>query len=337
MRFPFTISVPAEAAGQRLDQFLAAQIPDISRARVQQLLHEGKALVNGSAAKPSLKLRGGEQVTILGEPQLPPLRAIAEDIPLDIVYEDADLAVLNKPAGMMVHTGAGATEEQRNRGTMVNALLHHFGSLSGVGGELRPGIVHRLDKQTSGLIIVAKNDVAHRKLAQQFSKREVKKRYVALVHGWPARDQGTISTPISRDSVRRTRMTTRGSGGRSAVTHYEVRERIASQYGKFALVDVRIETGRSHQIRVHLSSLGYPIVGDALYGAPREIRLSTAARPQTMAAVLSLDRNFLHATAIGFRLPSTGDWLDLEAPLPQELVDVLEVLRTENDSSHSLQ
>ncbi len=132
-------------------------------------------------------------------------------------------------------------------------------------------------------------------------------------------------------------MTTRGSGGRSAVTHYEVRERIASQYGKFALVDVRIETGRSHQIRVHLSSLGYPIVGDALYGAPREIRLSTAARPQTMAAVLSLDRNFLHATAIGFRLPSTGDWLDLEAPLPQELVDVLEVLRTENDSSHSLQ
>ena len=237
----------------------------------------------------------------------------------------------------MVHAGAGATDDERNRGTLVNALLHRFGKLSEVGGELRPGIVHRLDKETSGLIIVAKNDVAHRKLAQQFSGREVKKRYVALVHGWPAKDRGTINAPISRDAVRRTRMTTRGSGGRSAVTHYEVRERIASPYGKFALVDVRIETGRTHQIRVHMSSIGHPVVGDALYGAPREIRLSTAARPPTMPAVLSLDRNFLHATAIGFRQPSTGDWLDLEAPLPQELVDVLEVLRTENDSSHSLQ
>jgi len=333
-RLPPTISVPPDAAGQRLDQFLTAQLPDISRARVQQLLHEGKALVNGSAAKPSLKLRGGEQITILGEPQPPPLRALAEDIPLDIIYEDTDLAVINKPAGMMVHAGAGATEDERNRGTLVNALLHRYGSLSGVGGELRPGIVHRLDKQTSGLIIVAKNDVAHRKLAQQFSKREVRKRYVALVHGWPARDQGTISTAISRDLERRTRMTTRGSGGRSAVTHYALRERIASQYGKFALMDVRIETGRSHQIRVHLSSLGHPIVGDSLYGAPREIRpgRATEARQKPISAALKLDRNFLHAAAIGFRQPSTGDWLDLEAPLPQELVDFLNLLRTDSDN-----
>lgn len=334
LSFPFLISVPSDAAGQRLDQFLAAQIPDISRARVQQLLREGKALVNGSAAKPSLKLRGEEQVTILGEPQPPPLRAIAEDIPLDVVYEDADLAVLNKPAGMMVHAGVGATEDERNRGTLVNALLHRFGALSGVGGELRPGIVHRLDKQTSGLIIVAKNDVAHRKLALQFSKREIKKRYVALVQGWPAREQGTISTPISRDEVRRTRMTTRGRGGRSAVTHFAVRERIASPYGKFALVDVRIETGRSHQIRVHLSSLGHPIVGDTLYGAPRDIRPSrtTGARQQVMPAGLRLERNFLHAAAIGFRQPSTGDWLNLEAPLPQELLDFLKLLSTESGS-----
>jgi 23S rRNA pseudouridine1911/1915/1917 synthase len=330
LSFPLTISVPADAAGQRLDQFLAAQIPDISRARVQQLLRQEKVLVNGSAAKPSLKLRGGEEITLLGEPQPPPLRAIAENIPLEIVYEDADLVVINKPAGMMVHAGAGATEDQRNRGTLVNALLHRFGNLSGVGGELRPGIVHRLDKQTSGLIIVAKNDVAHRKLGQQFSKREVKKRYIALVHGWPPKDRGTISTAISRDSVRRIRMTTRGSGGRSALTHYEVRERIVSPYGKFTLLDVRIETGRSHQIRVHLSSLGYPIVGDTLYGAPAELRLTrtSGSRAQGLPSVRSLDRNFLHAAAIGFRQPNSGDWLDLEAPLPQELVDVLEQLRS---------
>ena len=225
-----------------------------------------------ASAKPSLRLRGGEQITILGDPEPPPLRAIAEDIPLDIVYEDDDLAVINKPAGMMVHAGAGATDDERNRGTLVNALLHRFGKLSEVGGELRPGIVHRLDKETSGLIIVAKNDVTHRKLGQQFSGRQVKKRYVALVHGWPAKDRGTVSAEISRDAVRRIRMTTRGSGGRTAITHYEVRERIASPFGKFALLDVRIETGRTHQIRVHMSSIGHPVVGDSAVRAPRELR-----------------------------------------------------------------
>ncbi len=321
-----TISVPAEAAGQRLDQFLAEQIPDVSRARVQQMLREEKALVNGAIAKSSLKLRGGEQITILGEAQRPPLRAIAEDIPLDIVYEDADLAVVNKPAGMMVHAGAGATDDERNRGTLVNALLHRFGALSEVGGELRPGIVHRLDKETSGLIIVAKNDVAHRKLAQQFSKREIKKRYVALVHGWPAKDRGTINDPISRDAVRRIRMSTRGSAGRSAITHYEVRERIASAYGKFALVDVRIETGRTHQIRVHMSSLRHPVVGDALYGAAKELkRVGTTIG--TSPPVLTLGRNFLHAAAIEFWQPQTGEAVKLEAQLPEELVRFLEKLR----------
>jgi len=322
---PCTISVPPEAAGQRLDQFLVAQIPDTSRARVQQLLREEKALVNGSPAKASLKLRGGEQITILGAPQPPPLRAIAEDIPLDIIYEDSDLAVINKPAGMMVHAGAGATEDERNRGTLVNALLHRFGKLSEVGGKLRPGIVHRLDKQTSGLIVVAKNDIAHRKLAQQFSGREVKKRYIALVHGWPAKDHETISTAISRDLVRRTRMTTRGSAGRSAVTHYDVREKIASSYGKFALLDVRIETGRSHQIRVHMSSLGHPILGDTLYGAPREVRPGGKSGSHP---VLQLDRNFLHAAAIGFKHPSSGESLQLQAPLPETLVDFLAKLRS---------
>src|SRR5271169_1391835 len=207
--FPITISVPAEAAGQRLDQFLTTQIPDTSRARVQQLIAEGKALVNDSSAKSSLKLKGGETITILGDATPPPLRAIAEEIPLDIVYEDDYLAVVNKPAGMMVHAGAGATDDARNRGTLVNALLHHFGTLSAVGGALRPGIVHRLDRATSGLMVVAKNDESHRKLAKQFSSREVHKTYLALVQGWPKQDHGTIRTSISRDAQRRIRMTTR--------------------------------------------------------------------------------------------------------------------------------
>jgi 23S rRNA pseudouridine1911/1915/1917 synthase len=340
--FPITIAVAGDAAGQRLDQFLTANIPEISRARVQQLLAEQKALVNGSVSKPSLRLRGGERITILGDPEPPPLRAIAEDIPLDIVYEDDDLAVINKPAGMMVHAGAGATEDERNRGTLVNALLHRFGKLSEVGGALRPGIVHRLDKETSGLIVVAKNDVAHRKLSEQFSGRQVKKRYVALVHGWPAKDQGTVNAEISRDMARRVRMTTRGSGGRTAITHYEVRERIESPFGKFALLDVRIETGRTHQIRVHLSSIGHPVVGDSLYRAPKELRRPTALRKGSTKAAhrdarhsevapvpssLTLDRNFLHAAAIEFTHPRSAQPLSFDAPLPAELTQFLEQLR----------
>src|SRR5271166_4992815 len=347
-RFPMTIVATADASGQRLDQFLTTQLPDISRARVQQLLGEEKALVNGSACKPSLRLRGGEQITILGDPQPAPLRAIAEDIPLEIVYEDEDLAVVNKPAGMMVHAGAGATDDERNRGTLVNALLHRFDRLSRVGGEVRPGIVHRLDKETSGLIVVAKNDVMHRKLAQQFSGRQVKKLYVALVHSWPAKDRGTVNSEISRDPVRRTRMTTRRSGGRAAVTHYEVRDRIASPYGKFALLEVRIETGRTHQIRVHMASIGHPVVGDALYGAPKELRtiaartggsakkISEDGNPERGAidvgaqksrGALSLDRNFLHAAAIEFTHPRTSEPLSFSAPLPPELGSFLEKVR----------
>jgi 23S rRNA pseudouridine1911/1915/1917 synthase len=346
VRFPMTLFVSPGSAGQRLDQFLTAWLPDISRARVQQLLAEGKALVNQSTARPSLRLKGGEQITILGDPQAAPLRAVAEEIPLDIVYEDDDLAVINKPAGMMVHAGAGATDDERNRGTLVNALLHRFGKLSGVGGELRPGIVHRLDKETSGLIVVAKNNAAHRKLARQFSGRQVQKRYVALVHGWPAKDTRTIDTEISRDVVRRTRMTTRRRGGRAAVTHYHVRDRIASPFGKFALLDVRIETGRTHQIRVHMASIGHPVVGDTLYGAPKELRTSPveahgsakkkarAQSPESRArsgvqagSVLSLNRNFLHAAVIQFAHPRTGEALSFTAPLPEALSQFLQELR----------
>ena len=213
VEFPLTLIVSPEDAAQRLDQYLAAQISDVSRARLQQLIEKGEVLVNGAPAKASLRLKGDEQITITGPPQAPPLRAIAEEIPLDIVYEDDDLAVVNKPAGMMVHAGAGATEDARNRGTLVNALLHHFKTLSGVGGELRPGIVHRLDRATSGLMVVAKNDEAHRQLARQFSARQVHKTYIALVHGWPKRERGTIQSAISRHTQKRTRMTTRGFGG----------------------------------------------------------------------------------------------------------------------------
>jgi len=315
--YPVLISVVADEAGKRLDQLLVGHL-DVSRARVQQLISQEKVLVNDLAAKASLKLRGGERITVLGSAERPPLRAIAEEIPLDIGYEDDDLAIINKPAGMMVHAGAGATEDQRNRGTLVNALLHHFATLSGVGGEMRPGIVHRLDKDTSGLIVVAKNDEAHRKLAAQFARREVKKTYIALVHGWVKKDRGTISASISRDRVRRTRMTTRGTGGRDAVSHYSVVRRLDTSFGKFSLVEVKIDTGRTHQIRVHMASLGHAVVGDALYGAPREMR-ARRGRATDEGSAISLARNFLHAARLELVHPRTGKQIALESPLPAEL------------------
>jgi 23S rRNA pseudouridine1911/1915/1917 synthase len=315
-----------DAVSTRLDHFLVAHLPDVSRARVQALIDDGKILVDGNISKPSYKLRGSEIIEVLGDYQPPPLRAIPEDIPLDVVYEDDDLAIINKPAGMMVHAGAGPTEDARNRGTLVNALLHRFRALSEVGGDLRPGIVHRLDKETSGLIVVAKNDKAHRKLAEQFSSRKVHKKYIALVHGWPKRSKGTINAPIARDASRRTRMTTRGSGGRDALSHYQVIEQVESPYGKFALVEVRIETGRTHQIRVHMASLGHPVVGDSLYGAPGELRVTKALKG-IASKIPSLDRNFLHAAAIELLQPSTGKPLSFARPVPHELQAFLESLR----------
>ena len=319
--FPKHFIVTVEDAGKRLDQFLVSQITNTSRARVQQLIDEEKVLVNDDAAKASLRLRGGERIAILGDVKSAPLRAMAEEIPLDIVYEDDDLAIVNKAAGMMVHAGAGATEDERNRGTLVNALLHRFGQLSGVGGELRPGIVHRLDKATSGLIVVAKNDQAHRKLAAQFAGRVVKKTYIALVHGWVKQDRGTISSSISRDRVRRTRMTTKRSGGREAITHYAVQQRIDSKYGKFSLLELRIDTGRTHQIRVHLASLRHPVVGDTLYGAPR-------AMSGKNENAISLPRNFLHAAALQLQHPRSGEALSFTRALPDELQEFLQKLTT---------
>ncbi len=340
-----SLTVDKSAAGMRIDHYLAKCIADISRARVQMLMESGQVLVDGHAAKPSHKLHGGERITVEGEPRPKPLHAIAEDIPLDIIYEDEDLAVVNKPAGMMVHAGAGASEDARNRGTLVNALLHHFATLSEVGGALRPGIVHRLDKQTSGLIIVAKNDSTHRKLGEMFSAREMKKTYLALVHGHPQRDTGTIDAPISRDVIRRTRMTIRRIGGRTAISHYKVIERIEGPYGRFTLVEVRIETGRTHQIRVHMASIGHAVVGDTLYGAPLLILPAEEAGKPGLASTLrkrssklpakqapdmpplSLERNFLHAARLEFAHPQKGKLMTLAAALPAELEAFLPPLR----------
>jgi len=334
--FPLRITVGAEDAGRRLDQFLTGRLGNVSRARVQELISSEKILLNQAPARASIKLRGGEEIRVLGPAERPALRAISEEIPLDIVYEDDDLAIINKPAGMMVHAGAGATEDARNRGTLVNALLHHFQSLSGVGGELRPGIVHRLDKETSGLIVVAKNDEAHRKLAEQFSQREAKKTYVALVHGWIMKDAGTIVASISRDRVRRTRMTTRGSGGREAVSHYRVVQRIESAYGKFTLVEVKIDTGRTHQIRVHLASTGHPVVGDTLYGAPAKSPLLPKSGRSGAPSSVFLGRNFLHAAELELKHPRTGEKIARKAPIPVELQKFLQEVTAVHEPTKSV-
>jgi 23S rRNA pseudouridine1911/1915/1917 synthase len=332
-----TLVVPAEAAGQRLDQFLTSQLEGVSRSRVQLLLEQGDVVVDGGRPKASSKLRGGESIAITGEPRPAPLKAMAEDIPLQVVFEDANLAVIDKPAGMMVHAGSGMSEDARNRGTLVNALLHRFQALSTTSGELRPGIVHRLDKDTSGLIIVAKNDRAHAALAEMFSTRQVKKTYLALVHGAVERAKGTITAAIGRDPVRRTRMTTRvQEEGRSAVSHYEVVRRLETRFGKFTLVRVRIETGRTHQIRVHMASIGHPVVGDSLYGASGQLTdqaamqaaQSKAARRKAEPERLRLGRNFLHAAELEFSHPITRKPLSLGAPLPQALEAFLERLES---------
>ena len=331
-----TIEVTAEAKGQRLDQFLAqaltAEGEGVSRSRVQLLIDQGDVLVNGLREKASLKLRGSERIDITGEPHPAPLKATTEEIPLDVIYEDADLAVVNKPAGMMVHAGSGQNEDARSRGTLVNALLFRFKKLSATGGDLRPGIVHRLDKDTSGLIVVAKNDRTHAALAELFASRKIKKSYIALVQGAVERAKGTINASLGRDPMRRTRMTAKPLGdARTAVSHYEVVKRFANRFGKFTLVNVRIETGRTHQIRVHMASIGHPVVGDTLYGGSGQLTdqvasqaaTSKAARRKSEPERLKLGRNFLHSARLEFIHPKTEKLLVLEAPLPAELEEFL--------------
>lgn len=293
-----TFEAPPDKAGSRLDHYLAAMMPAYSRARLQEWIETGRVRVDGESRKASFKLRGGEVVEV--EPaEQKPLKASPEEIPLEILYEDADVVAINKPAGMVVHAGAG-----RHEGTLVNALLHHFGRLSELGGELRPGIVHRLDKGTSGVMLAARHDAAHRELARQFASRTVEKTYLALVEGVMKQETGRIDRRITRDPVRRTRMTARLETGREAHTSYRVLER----FSRYTLLEVKIGTGRTHQIRVHLSSIGHPIAGDALYGA--------AANPQGRRP---LGRPWLHSHRLRFALPSTGEEITIEAPPPDEL------------------
>jgi 23S rRNA pseudouridine1911/1915/1917 synthase len=286
--------------GKRLDQFLRERLPQFSRSRLQDWIEQGRVLVDGAPQKRSHLLKGAERIQV--QPgELPPLRATPENLPLDILYEDADVIAVNKPAGMLVHTGAG-----RHSGTLVNAVLHRFGRLSSVGGELRPGIVHRLDRFTSGVILIARNDLAHRHLAEQFAARQVEKIYVALVHGRVKKERGRIDTPIARDPVRRVRMTARLAHGRQAITSYQVLKR----FEKFTLLEVKIGTGRTHQIRVHLASVGHPVVGDKLYGAPAG----------------TLGRYFLHARQITFTSRRSGERITVSAPLPGDLESYLAAL-----------
>jgi 23S rRNA pseudouridine1911/1915/1917 synthase len=267
---------------------------------MQDWIEQGRVLVNGAAEKRSYLLKGAERVQV--QPgELTPLRATPEDLPLEVLYEDADVIAVNKPADMVVHTGAG-----RHSGTLVNAVLHRFGQLSSLGGELRPGIVHRLDRFTSGVILIARSDAAHRHLAEQFAARKVEKIYLALVHGRVKKDQGSITTPIARDPVRRVRMTARLAHGRQANTSYQVLKR----FKELTFLEVKIGTGRTHQIRVHLASVGHPVVGDKLYGA----------------ASSELGRYFLHARQITFTSPSSGERITVAAPLPVDLENYLGTL-----------
>ena len=301
---------------------VALRCPQLSRTRVQELIDEGLILLNGKPAKGSQKVRAGDAIRV--EPrQRPAMRAEAESIPLDILYEDDDLIAVNKPAGMAVHAGAG-----NHSGTLVNALLGRGQALSQGGDPLRPGIVHRLDKETSGVLLVAKNDYAHAKLSEAFRQRAIDKVYIALVQGKIKDDGGRIELAIARDPVRRTRMTTKRAtqlpDSRPACTDWRVLARIDAT----SLLEVKLHTGRTHQIRVHFSSLRHPVVGDTLYGASGQPRVGNAALPP-------LHRNFLHAARIGFVQPRTGTPMQLTAPLPAELRDYLVKLAAAGGESQS--
>ncbi len=316
------IVVPPEKGAQRLDRWLSACLPELSRTRIQELIAEGRVRINGAPAKPSRKIEAGEIVEVEAAAR-PALTVQAEAIPLDILYEDEDLAVVNKPAGMVVHAGAGAASAS---GTLVNALLHRYTQLSSGNADsagLRPGIVHRLDRETSGAVVIARNDHAHARLGAQFSARKVQKTYLALVHGTLKGQSGAIDLPVARDLHRRTRMTTRRREGRAASTHWRVLLRLESGAGRartaFTLSEVDLRTGRTHQIRVHFSAIGHPVVGDTLYGAPAQIRVAGRA-------LSGLPRNFLHAARICFLHPRLGTPVEVRAPLPEDLQSYLRQL-----------
>jgi 23S rRNA pseudouridine1911/1915/1917 synthase len=290
------LEVQTSDAGQRLDRFLAQALPAFSRARLQTLIRENFVTVNGKPARPRDPVRARTVVEVR-EPEITKIDAQPESIPLDILFEDDDLLVLNKPAGLVVHPGAGHQQH-----TLVNALLAHCKNLSGIGGKERPGIVHRLDKETSGVLVIAKNDAAHRDLSKQFAERTTGKTYLALVAGTPRQKAGTIDAPIARHPVHRQRMSIARRAGRPAKTDYRVLE----SNGDISLVECTIHTGRTHQIRVHLHHLGHPVFGDKVYGGKR---------------AGNFPRQMLHAWKLSFRHPRTGETMSFTASVPKDFVE----------------
>ncbi len=305
-------AVAAEQAGERVDRFLALMLPHVSRSRIQSLIDEGRIQVDGASCKRSHRVAPGETIAI-EVPAPPPTEVQAEALPFEILYEDSDVVVVNKPAGMIVHPGAGA-----ETGTLVAALLDRFGGaegLSTVGGPLRPGIVHRLDKGTSGALLIARTDLAHKKLVEDFRDRRIQKDYLALLHGRLKGDAGSVELPIARDLRRRSRMTARRREGRPARTDW----RVCLRPGAFTLIAADLRTGRTHQIRVHFSALGCPVVGDTVYGAPRVERVDSHILPP-------LGRNFLHAARVAFDHPISGKRIEVRAPVPPDLTGYLHAL-----------
>lgn len=295
-------TIGAENAGQRLDVYVAQLCPEMTRNWVQKLVEMGSILVDSQQVKASFKLKPGHKVQIsIPEPE--PVAILPEAIPLDVVYEDQDVVVVNKPQGMVVHPSTG-----NYSGTLVNALLYHCHDLSGINGMMRPGIVHRIDKDTSGLLMVAKNDMAHAKLAEQIKDRQVTRKYLALVHGNLPEPKGMIDAPIGRDTKDRQKMAVVHHNSKPARTHYIVLHR----YGEYTLVECKLETGRTHQIRVHMAYLGHPVVGDPKYG-PRKPHLTDKGQ-------------FLHAAVLGFEHPRTGEYIEFQSPLPADMQQILDTL-----------
>lgn len=320
------LQLMVETGGERLDAYVAAQAPDLSRARVQQLVKAGDILLNGQRVKVSCKVEAGDVIEVRLPLPVAPLHMEAEDIPLDIVYQDTDLLVINKPAGLVVHPGAGNWT-----GTLVQALLFHVKDLSGIGGELRPGIVHRLDKETSGLMLVAKHDVAHRALAEMIESRVVVREYLTLAWGTVPQQTFTIDAPIGRNPTDRQKMAVLAGQDeqhtrRHAVTHFTVQERLPHA----TVLTAKLDTGRTHQIRVHLHHTGYPVVGDPVYGARIARRYLAVLPPAAQAAIEKLPGQALHAFRLSFPHPGTGEALIFEAPPPPAFQHVWDALREED-------
>jgi 23S rRNA pseudouridine1911/1915/1917 synthase len=301
---------------ERLDRFLAESLPELTRSQLKKLIDEGRVLLEGTAAKAGTKLRGGERI-VVSVPPPAPVEALPESIPLRILYEDKHLIVVDKPAGMVVHPAPG-----HQQGTLVNALLHHCSDLSGIGGKLRPGIVHRLDKDTSGVMLATKDDATHQHLARQFKAHTISRRYVALVHGLVQNDRGTVDRPIGRHPTQRKKMSGTGRRGRRAVTHWQVLRRYDRD--RLTLVELSLETGRTHQIRVHFSEMNLPLVGDPVYGNPK--KASALADLELRKRVQNLRRQALHARLLGFIHPASGDYMEFESPLPADLQEILSYL-----------